>query len=65
MDLKHTEEEKSKVFNSLKRGIEPKSLENLLNWVKDVDDQLILSFGLLLSYGGKNDELDFLNAIWE
>lgn len=65
LNMKHTEEEKNQVFNSLKRTVDPKSLENLLNWVTNIDDKLILIFGLLLSYDNKNNELDFLNTTWE
>lgn len=61
VDLKQKEE----AFEALKRYIEPKSLSNLMERVSDIDNRLILIFGLLLSYDSKNDELDFLNVIWE
>lgn len=58
-------EKKEEVFNTLKKGVEPKSLENLVNRVKKIDDLIIFSFAMLLSYGGKNDDTDFLNVILE
>lgn len=61
VDLKQKEE----AFESLKKCVEPKSLSNLMERVSDLDNRLILIFGLLLSYSDKNDELDFLNATWE
>lgn len=58
-------QEKEEVFNTLKKGAEPKSLENLVNRVKNIDDLIIFSFAMLLSYGGKNDDTDFLKEILE
>lgn len=58
-------QEKEVVFNTLKKGVEPKSLENLVNRVKNIDDLIIFSFAMLLSYGGKNDDTDFLKEILE
>ena len=57
--------QKEAAFESLKKRVEPKSLSNLMDRVSDIDNRLILIFGLLLSYSGKNDELDFLKATWE
>ncbi len=56
---------KEYVFSTLKKGIEPNSLDNLINRVKSIDDLIIFAFAMLLSYGGKNDDTDFLNVISE
>ncbi|MEG0285298.1 MAG: hypothetical protein RR494_04505 [Vagococcus sp.] len=61
-DLKHLyllkeraeEFEKNKMFNQLKRGLEPNVAINLMNNVKDIDDRLVLTCALLIGYGGNN-----------
>ncbi|MDT2864282.1 hypothetical protein [Vagococcus carniphilus] len=61
-DLKHLyllkdralEHEKFKMFNQLKKGLEPNVAINLMNNVKDIDDRLFLTCSLLIGYGGHN-----------
>ena len=55
--------EKEEVLNILKKSVEPKSLENLISRVKNIDDLLKLGIALLVSYGGKYDEVDFLPIV--
>lgn len=55
--------EKEEVLNILKKSVEPKSLENLINRVKNIDDLLKLEIALLVSYSGKYDEVDFLRMV--
>lgn len=55
--------EKEEVLNILKKSVEPKSLENLISRVKNIDDLLKLGIDLLVSYGGKYDEVDFLRIV--
>ncbi|MFW8052694.1 hypothetical protein [Vagococcus fluvialis] len=55
--------EKEEVLNILKKSVEPKSLENLISRVKNIDDLLKLGIALLGSYGGKYDEVDFLRIV--
>ncbi|NKC58971.1 hypothetical protein HED34_03220 [Vagococcus fluvialis] len=55
--------EKEEVFNILKKSVEPKSLENLIFRVKNIDDLLKLGIALLVSYGGKYDDINFLSMM--
>ena len=49
--------QKEAAFESLKKRVEPKSLSNLMDRVSDIDNRLILIFGLLLSYSGRYHEV--------
>lgn len=57
------EQEKKDILNILNKNLEPKSLDNLINRVKKLDDVLVLGIALLVSYGGKNDDVDFLSMV--
>lgn len=46
--------EKFKMFNQLKKNLEPNVAINLMNNVKDIDDRLFLTCALLIGYGGHN-----------
>lgn len=59
------EHKKYMMFNQLKKYLEPNVVINLMNNVKNIDDRLILTFGMLLFYGGKYSDLDFLNKMEE
>ncbi|MGF2142049.1 hypothetical protein ACQUD9_05200 [Vagococcus fluvialis] len=69
-DLKHLyllkdralEHEKFKMFNQLKKGLEPNVAINLMNNVKDIDDRLLLTISLIFGYSG-NDLFSWVEEV--
>lgn len=69
-DLKHlyllkdraVEHEKIKMFNQLKKGLEPNVAINLMNNVKDIDDRLLLTISLIFGYSG-NDLFSWVEEV--